>query len=311
MQGTVALTDHRWYEFLLAHPELEEVNFWRPSARATLLAEPFSPFLFKLKKPRDKICGFGWFARYTRLPDWLAWEVFGIGNGSETLDAMRDSIRSLRRSTEVDRESAPEIGCVLLSQPLFFPSPLWVDPPRDWPLHVQTNKRYDLASGEGRRVWEECQASALRLDVPNAPALHVLDDSGKRLGTPRTVTPRLGQGAFRIAVSDAYGRACAVTGEHSLPALEAAHIHSFRDGGPNEVSNGILLRADLHRLFDRGYVTVTDDYKFQVSRRLATEWRNGRSYYPLDDRRLQLPDDRSERPDPRFLRWHRETRYVG
>jgi putative restriction endonuclease len=71
------------------------------------------------------------------------------------------------------------------------------------------------------------------------------------------VRPRLGQGTFRIATIQAYERACAVTGEHSLPALEAAHIRPFAEGGTHDVSNGLLLRADLHRLFDRGYVTVT------------------------------------------------------
>jgi putative restriction endonuclease len=79
----------------------------------------------------------------------------------------------------------------------------------------------------------------------------------ERYGTPQLVAPRLGQGAFRVAVIEAYGRACAVTGEHSLPALDAAHIRSYDQEGPHEVRNGILLRADLHRLFDKGYLTVT------------------------------------------------------
>ena len=61
---------------------------------------------------------------------------------------------------------------------------------------------------------------------------------GDRYGSPLLVRPRLGQGTFRIAVTEAYGRACAITGEHSLPALEAAHIQSYRFGGPHEIANG-------------------------------------------------------------------------
>jgi putative restriction endonuclease len=50
---------------------------------------------------------------------------------------------------------------------------------------------------------------------------------------------------------EAYERACALTGEHSLPALEAAHIIPFALCGPHDVQNGLLLRADLHGLLDR------------------------------------------------------------
>ena len=71
-----------------------------------------------------------------------------------------------------------------------------------------------------------------------------------RYGTPKTVQLRLGQGTFRIAVTSAYG-ACAVSGEHSLPALEAAHVRPYADGGGHALPNGLLLRADIHRLVRR------------------------------------------------------------
>ena len=71
-------------------------------------------------------------------------------------------------------------------------------------------------------------------------------------GAPQVVQPRLGQGAFRIAVTSAYG-ACAVSGEHSFPALEAAHVRPYADGGAHALPNGLLLRADVHRLYDAGY----------------------------------------------------------
>jgi len=75
-----------------------------------------------------------------------------------------------------------------------------------------------------------------------------------------------------IAVTSAYG-ACAVSGEHSLPALEAAHVRPYADGGERALSNGLLLRADIHRLYDAGYVTVTPDYRFRVSHDLADDFR--------------------------------------
>ena len=126
-----------------------------------------------------------------------------------------------------------------------------------------------------------------------------------RTGT-ELVRPRLGHGAFRVAVTGAYGGACAVSREHSLPVLEAAHIRPYADEGAHDVANGLLLRADIHRLFDAGYVTVTPDHRFVVSRRLAQEWENGKAYYAMEGRSIALPPRAADRPDVELLRWHNE-----
>ncbi len=83
----------------------------------------------------------------------------------------------------------------------------------------------------------------------------------------------------------------------TLPALEAAHIRPFAEGGEHEASNGVLFRRDIHSLFDAGYVTITADLRFEVSRRIRQEFENGRRYYELQGRELALPDDRRSRPD--------------
>jgi putative restriction endonuclease len=114
-----------------------------------------------------------------------------------------------------------------------------------------------------------------------------------------------------VSVIEAYQRACAVSREHSLPALEAAHIRPFAEGGENRVSNGLLLRSDIHRLFDQGYVTVTPDYRFLVSDRLKQEFDNGRSYEPFRGTRIEVPRDRRDRPDPQLLGWHNAERFFG
>jgi putative restriction endonuclease len=108
---------------------------------------------------------------------------------------------------------------------------------------------------------------------------------------------------------DAYERACAVTQEHSLPALDASHIQPYAQQGPHDVRNGVLLRADLHRLFDQGYVTITPEYRLEVSPRLRQDYSNGLSYYPLSGQRVSLPKAVNEAPDPEFLRWHNERVY--
>jgi putative restriction endonuclease len=126
-------------------------------------------------------------------------------------------------------------------------------------------------------------------------------------GAPQLVRPRLGQGTFRVVVTQAYGGKCAVSKEHSLPVLEAAHIKSFTEGGPHDVANGLLLRADIHRLFDGGYVTVTQDLRFEVSRHLNEEWENGKIYYALHGQAIAVPRMNADRPDPRYLSWHNEN----
>ena len=137
----------------------------------------------------------------------------------------------------------------------------------------------------------------------------VVREDSPRYGTPQLVQPRLGQGIFRVAVMDAYSRACAITQEHSLPALEASHIQPYAKHGPHDVCNGVLLRADLHRLFDQGYVTITPEYRLEVRPRLKEDYQNGQSYYPLHESSVSVPTAAADAPSVDFLRWHNERVY--
>lgn len=266
MIGTIAITDEGWYRFLEARPELTELNFWTPSARRSFRAPQFSPFLFKLRAPHNAICGFAYFAHFSKLPDWLAWDTFGLGNGCASYQEMNSRIATIRDRIRYDQNTGSDhIGCIQLVAPVFFPRDAWIPQPTDWQPRTQVPVRYDLAASEGRRVWQACLAQAAALPRPDPiPDSLAVAERSPRYGDPRLVQPRLGQATFRIAVLDAYARACAVTEEHSLPALEAAHIRSYAHEGPHDVRNGLLLRADLHRLFDTGYITVTPELRLEV-----------------------------------------------
>ena len=100
-----------------------------------------------------------------------------------------------------------------------------------------------------------------------------------------------------MEVTDAYARRCAITGEKTLPALEAGHIRPYAKNGPHEIRNGLLLRSDLHNLFDLGYLTVTLDYRVNVSRRIKEEFENGRDYYALHGASVMMPDRIDLSPD--------------
>jgi len=300
VRGYVATTDLDWFTFLRAQvPAPDEVNFWQPSAHG-FSSPAGTPFFFKLKAPHNAIGGFGIFARYEPATTRLAWEAFGTKNGAASFEAM---LSRVARYAEAGR-AAHQLGCIMVSSPVFFADGDWVEQPADWKKNVVSGAGYDLEVGEGRRIWGECRARAERANLPGVPL--AAEPAGARYGEPQLVRPRLGQGTFRVAVTGAYGGACAVTLEHSLPVLEAAHIRPYGEEGTHEVSNGLLLRADLHRLFDAGYVTVTPEHRFVVSRRLEQEWSNGRAYYAMEGREIALPGRITDRPDPELLRWHND-----
>ena len=101
-------------------------------------------------------------------------------------------------------------------------------------------------------------------------------------------------------------------GERTLPVLEAAHIKPYSESGPHLVSNGLLLRSDLHILFDEGYVTVNEDLRVEVSERIREQYENGREYYQYRGKPLLVvPGGADERPGTDFLRWHNEEKYLG
>lgn len=306
MKGYIAVTDNGWYEHLRRHPGPQDANFWRPSTRAVRL-DVGTPFLFKLKAPNHAIGGFGYFAGFSVLPDWLAWDTFSEANGVSTLGELQAKLSKIQRSASIQADSGGRIGCCLIAEAVFFDPGNWVAAPSDWKRNIQTGSQYDLSSGEGMRVWNECLQRADGLNV-NASGSH---ETEARYGKPTTTVPRLGQGIFRVSVLDAYERACAVTQEHSLPVLDAAHIVPYASGGQHLVSNGLSLRSDIHRLFDRGYVTVDEDHRFVVGRRLRDDFENGHSYYKHHGTGLTLPNDAHFHPATSSLEWHRSNAFLG
>lgn len=308
--GYVGLTDPDWHAFLASQAKVDEVNFWQPHGTRTFRAiPPRAPFFFKLRAPLRAIAGFGFFERYKALSARMAWEAFGPMNGAPTFEALLDRLRRLRQE-ETSRSGDFQIGCIMLSAPVFLPQESWVAPPKDWPrTGVQQGMRLDLLKGEGARVLRECMDRAL----VNASGWNVdrLAERPPRYGEPTEVRPRLGQGLFSFAVRDAYQNACAVTREHSMPVLEAAHIKPYALGGEHAVDNGMLLRADLHKLFDAGYVTVTPDFEFRVGERLRSEWKNGKTYYAMNGMRIALPAAGPSMPRRELLEWHSSQVFLG
>ena len=300
----IANTDNTWFDFLSSETNLTEVNFWSPGETGRRAVEHGELLAFRLKSPRNKVGGFGIFSSYSRLPIQTAWETFGRANGVSSLEALRGAIAQFR--TEPTLYST-DIGCTILLQPTFFPAHLWFDLPPSWSPSIQRGKRYPTDDPEGLQLWKRLLETA---PMPSIVGPAGFAQEQMRFGSPTLITPRLGQGAFRVLVTEAYGRQCAITDGKVLPALDAAHIKPYGEGGLHAKSNGILLRKDIHSVFDAGYATIDADLKFTVSKRVKDVFNNGEEYLRLHGKPLRLPKLRADWPDIDLLRWHNDNRYL-
>ncbi len=304
MQAWVGITDGDWYRFLAGRGDLDEVNFWQPGGtREFRRLSVGQPFLFKLHAPDNFIVGGGFFRYNTLLPATAAWEAFGDKNGAATFDEMRRRIEWYRR-VPADPRVDYTIGCILLQAPFFFDRQDWIPAPRDFHPNIVQGKTYDLTTDIGKDLWDGVLAR-LRTQRTTEDFSELANMPMFREGVIRR--ERLGQGTFRVLITDTYQRRCAVTREKALPVLQAAHIRPVTYGGAHRIDNGLLLRSDIHTLFDCGYVTITPRHKFLVSQRLRDDYDNGEQYFRLAETDVWMPPDPADRPNQQFLEWHADT----
>ena len=309
MKGFIGITDDEWFAFLSSLKDIDEVNFWQPGGnRRFQTLSPGEPFFFKLHSPRNYIVGGGFFAHSSLIPVSLAWEAFGLGNGASSLAEMRRLIEK-RRGRSSPAEDY-QIGVILLQDPFFFGEEDWIEVPPDFSKNIVQGKSYDLNSGYGKRLWDEVQLRLQSRYFDQKEVVNFIEETD-RYGSPILLTPRLGQGSFRLMVTDVYQRRCAVTRERVLPALDAAHIKPYSQGGDHAIKNGLLLRSDVHKLLDKGYVTVSPDHRFEVSRKVKEDFDNGRHYYSYHGSQIYIPPKPELQPGREYLAWHNETVFKG
>lgn len=124
----------------------------------------------------------------------------------------------------------------------------------------------------------------------------------------RVVARPFRDAAFAAAVKEAYDATCAVTGLKIINGggraeVQAAHIRPVHAQGSDSIRNGLALCGTAHWMFDRGLISITDDFRILVADQKV----------PEDARRLLRPDGRvivparaEHRPSPASLRFHRE-----
>lgn len=126
-----------------------------------------------------------------------------------------------------------------------------------------------------------------------------LSEEDARTRVMREIVQRLGQPQFRVRLVEAYRGRCAVTGCSILQVLEAAHIVPYRGEQTNTIINGLLLRADIHTLFDLNLLGINPDDSFKVTIAAAAL---GDTYEKFNGTKLRLPKDNRLKPSQELLR---------
>ncbi len=175
-------------------------------------------------------------------------------------------------------------------------------------LSADANGRWNLT------IAGQAAVEALTLSGYTRAELEILNESGlvgdpppseddpsdkERCRVLREIAVRRGQRKMRNDLIDAYNATCAISGCDAVEALEAAHIVPSAEGGAPTPSNGLLLRADIHTLFDLGLLGIDpDDRAIHVSTRLAAT-----TYAELEGRDLRAPRDTHSAPALPALQW--------
>lgn len=305
----IANTDRAWFDFLASRSDagrVDEVNFWLPKATTPMKQmTPGEPIVFRLKQPDYAIAGYGFFAHFEVVDLDTAWALFGWKNGDPDKVRFLERIGRYRRVDLLDpRTPRAPIGCTVLRNATFWPARRWI------PWREAEGWANNIVQGKTERDRERAArlAAAIQMDALRTPEELVGDYQLAEVDTRALVlreqVAREGQGAFRLRLMNAYGGQCAITGEHTGPVLDAAHIQPYLGPRSNHVQNGLLVTKEFHALFDEGYVGVTPDYRVRISERLRADWANGRRYYPYDDQPLHVPADRQQQPSREALEWH-------
>lgn len=284
----IACTDKDWFDCLRATPRIGIVNFWTPTPWNIKKLSPGQHFYFMLKAPIRKIGGYGEFQSYENMTIEAAWNRFGPANGVASRDELLSKITRFKKGHNGD------IGCILLSKSIFFDDSGFIDPSQaniEFPRNVVTWKSFP-----GDKV-------ALFPNPPQGPPFRLVGVEpadyafGKRKARP-------GQGRFRRRLLEAYEGACCVTNETTSEVLEAAHIEPYVNEESDHVQNGILLRADLHDLFDAGLLTIDTGFRVVLSKHLSSPY-----YVKLQGQVVRLPSDPNCRPSPVAFDLHNRQIY--
>ena len=136
-----------------------------------------------------------------------------------------------------------------------------------------------------------------RVTKSTVSEFELVSETTEKLRKSRTGIERKGQGIFRAKLTFAYSNKCCITGETTPELIEAAHIQPYIDENSNHVKNGLLLRIDIHKLFDNGLMYIDEDFKIHISPQVKSDY-----YQNLDGSQIELPKNENFFPSKEALK---------
>ncbi len=255
----ISPTDKNWFDFLKVSSLNSYVNFWTPTPWNLRQLNVGNRLYFMLKDPIRKVAGFGEFYEYKNLTAVQAWNEFGYRNGRNSRQVFINSIQdyldknSLKFGGQAIDINTYQIGCIVLNNCEYWEEEHFLDAEEqniDFATQVVKIKYFDK--------YDPFQQAVNDRDNFNIVNEHRDDRRGE-------ANIRVGQSAFKGKLLRAYNNKCCISGETIPELLEAAHIQEYRNRNSNHVQNGLLLRIDLHRLFDNYLMHIDNNYTIQIS----------------------------------------------
>ncbi|MGQ3380767.1 HNH endonuclease [Priestia endophytica] len=292
----IAPTDINWFNILSSQSIPGIVNFWTPTPWNVRGLNEGDHLLFLLKSPYRKIAGYGTFKYYENMTAKRAWNKYGIGNGCNSLEELVVKATGYARIHSNNPNSYetinPEIGCIILENPVFFDEKEFFKPEDvnlNFPLQVVKIKYFDVNLDQVIK-----NNKLIKTSQP-----FKLINHNKSIRKNIQSKYRKGQSKFRNEILDAYGNKCAISGESCNEVLEAAHIQPYINEESNHIQNGICLRTDIHQLFDAGLISIDVNNMVIVSTKLSSNY-----YNSFNRRKIKIPINVKNRPSREALAFH-------
>ena len=274
--------------------------------KSNALVKPQSgePVFFEIERDGKKlICGGGFYQRTREITPLQCWQMLGVNNGAEDKEEFIQMVTARGWSQGRKLLSHQISGTFVFSSRQCYElmPELGIKP-----LDLGELTYVDTNTPEGRFLWRFIMHErSFQLQEGTSDGLwqgiyHLAEEKQSRDY----------YAMFAAKMLKAYDFKCTVTGEPTVDALEVAHIRTFYDERFFKPDNGLVLRADLAKLFDKGYITVEyrgENAFLKVSKTLKLS--GGDEYLHYDGVKLNLPKAQSERPSREYLSWHRQNRF--
>lgn len=279
----VAATDSSWFHYLKLNHFIDQVNFWSPGSMSFKALKPGEHLVFKLKGSEDLAGGYGVFEEYKYQSLDETWNEFGRRNGFDRKEDFVKVIEDYKKKMDIQTDTN-ECGCIILSDVVFWDNPVKLSD-------------YGIVFKKSTVRYAKYDAPFPFAEATSRQNGFSLVNTTKKKKASHTVTEREGQGQFHAEVCVAYGHKCCISGERTPELLQAAHIQDYINKDSNHIQNGLLLRVDLHTLFDNGLLFIDDNYMVHVSPLVTSQ-----EYRKYDGKIIALPKDTSAWPSQEALR---------